>query len=83
MKILTSKKQDEIALKLTAIGIMAMLGDMKEQETYEKFIEVFADLCDICGSERAIKIYDTILERANKKLESLENEVKENDGKTV
>lgn len=79
MKILTSKKQDEIALKLTAIGIMAMLGDMKEQETYEKFIEVFANLCDICGSERAIKIYDTILERVNKKLERLEKEVEEID----
>lgn len=77
MKILTSKQQDEIALKLTAIGVMAMLGDMKEQETYEKFIEVFANLCDVCGNERAIKIYDTILERANKKVESLENEVKE------
>ncbi len=79
MKILTSKKQDEIALKLTAIGIMALSGTMEEQETYEKFIEVFADLCDVCGNERAIKIYDTILERVNKKLESLENEVTDYD----
>ena len=79
VKILTSKKQDEIALKLTAIGIMALSGTMEEQETYEKFIEVFADLCDVCGNERAIKIYDTILERVNKKLESLENEVTDYD----
>ena len=62
---------------------MALLGDMNDTETYEKFIEVFANLCDVCGSEKTIKIYDTILERLNKKLERLESEVEENDGKTV
>lgn len=65
MKILTSKKQDEIALKLTAIGIMAMLGDMKELETGTKFIEVLADLSvDLCGIETAMKIRDKIFGRA-------------------
>ena len=84
MKILTSKKQDEIAIKLTAIGIMALSGNMEEIETGTKFIEVLADLCvDLCGIESAIKIRNTIFERENKKLERLENEVKENDRKTV
>ena len=64
MKIITSKKQDEIALKLTAIGIMALLGDMKEHETYEKFLEVLAGLrVDLCGIEKGKKISEKIFGR--------------------
>lgn len=76
MKILTNKKQDEVAKKLTAIGIMAILGDMKELETGTKFIEVLADLSvDLCGIETAMKIRDKILGRANEKVERLENDI--------
>ena len=67
MKILTSKKQGEIAAKLTAIGIMALSGTMDELETNTKFIEVLADVCtDMCGIEMAKKIGDKIFERVGK-----------------
>lgn len=68
MKILTSKKQDEIALKLIDIGIMALSGTMKEAETYTKFIEVLADLCaDLCDIEMSIKIGDKIFRASEQK----------------
>lgn len=61
MKILTSKQQDEIALKLTAIGIMAMSGTIEELETRTKFIEVLADVCiNVCGIEKGKKIGEKI-----------------------
>ena len=80
MKILTNKKQDEIAEKLAGIGIMALSGTMKEVETYTKFIEVLADLSvDLCGIETAMKIGDKIFGASEQKLERLEREVGGNE----
>lgn len=68
MKILTSKRQGEIAAKLTAIGIMALSGTMEELETNTKFIEVLVDVCtDVCGIETAIKIGNKIVERLSER----------------
>lgn len=75
MKILTSKRQGEIAAKLAAIGIMALSDTMEDLETNTKFVEVLADVCtDVCGIEIAKVIGYRIFERLRERIKKNDNQ---------